>query len=179
MSDGSASETGGQVPVWSPLQRRLHWLVALLVLGQFALQGPMRAASEAAATGAAVTFGQFVVATLHSWGGATVAVLVGWRLLLRRRAAVPVAGGRLGARAARLVGWHHALLYGALMAMALSGALHYYADVDGAARWHEAGKWVLVVLVLVHVAGAAVHALRPGDTVLQRMWTGRDGTRTD
>ena len=86
---------------------------------------------------------------------------------------MPVAAGRLGARAARLVGWHHALLYGVLLAMALSGALHYYAGLEAAARWHEIGKWALLLLVAVHLVGAAAHAARPGDPVVRRMWSGR------
>ena len=163
------------VPVWSPLQRRLHWLVAWLVLGQFLLQRPMRAAVRAAAEGEAVTFWQFLVTTLHSWGGAAIAPLVLWRLVLRRRAPVPVAAGRLGARAARLIGWHHALLYVVLLVMVLSGALHYYAGSEQAARWHELGKWVLGVAVALHVGAALGHALRRGDPVLQRMWSGRAG----
>ena len=163
-----------RVPVWSALQRRLHWLVAALVLGQYLLQGPMRRAGEAVAEGAPVTFGQFLVTTLHTWGGAGVALLVLWRIRLRRGRAVPTGGGRLGPRLARWVGWHHALLYAVLLAMALSGALHYYAGVESAARWHEIGKWLLAALVTIHAAAALVHGLRPGDTVLRRMWRGRD-----
>lgn len=172
------SERDDEMPVWSPLQRRLHWLVALLVLGQFALQWPMRTAVRAVERGEAVTFGQFLVTTLHSWGGASIALLVVWRLVLRRRVPVPVAAGRFGAHASRLIGWHHALLYGLLLAMALSGALHYYAGLDAAARWHEVGKWALGAAVALHLAGALVHAARVDDPVLRRMWSGRNG-RTD
>lgn len=161
-----------RAPTWSPLQRRLHWLVAGLVLGQYLLQDAMRSAGETVARGETVSAGEFLVTTLHTWGGAAVAALVVCRLVLRRRAPVPVAAGGLGAGAARLVRWHHLALYAALVAMVLSGALHYYAGVEAAARWHGIGKWVLAALVAVHVGGALRHALRPGDTVLQRMWSG-------
>ena len=159
-------------PTWTPLQRRLHWIVALLVASQFALQGAMRAANEAARAGDAVTFGQFAVTTLHTWGGAGVALLVAWRLVLRRRAPVPVARGALGPRASRLVAWHHRALYALLALMALSGALHWYVGWEAAARWHETGKWALAGAVAVHLAGAAVHARRGGggtarDAILQ------------
>ena len=167
------SESEPPVPVWSALQRRLHWLVVPLVLLQYLLQRPMHAANEAVSSGASVTFVQFLVSTLHTWGGAAVALLVLWRLVLRRQARVPVAGGRFGARAAWLVEWHHRLLYVALLAMALSGALHYHAGLEAAARWHELGKWALAALVSVHVLAATVHASRSGDTVLRRMWSGR------
>ena len=170
--------TARRVPTWTSLQRRLHWLVALLVLGQFLLQRPMRSAVEAAAAGEAVTFVQFLVTTLHTWGGGGVAALVLWRLVLRRRAPVPVAAGTLGPRASRLVGFHHGALYALLLAMVLSGAAHYYAGWEAAARWHEIGKWALAVAVALHLAGALRHAVRPGDAILQRMRPG-GGERAD
>ena len=150
------------LPTWTPLQRRLHWLVAALVLAQFLLQRPMRAASEAVADGVAVSFGQFAVTTLHTWGGAGIAALVVYRIVLRRRRPVPVGGARLGPRESRLIGWYHASLYGLLLAMALSGALHYYAALPGAARVHELGKWLLGVAVAVHLVGALRHARLSG-----------------
>ena len=152
---------------WTPLQRRLHWIAAGLVAGQFALQGAMRAAHEAARAGEAVTFGQFLVTTLHTWGGAGIAVLVAWRLALRRRRPVAVADGTLGPRAARLVVWHHRLLYALLVLMALSGALSWYGGVAAADRWHASGKWALGAAVAVHLLGALRHALagrRAADT---------------
>jgi len=160
-------------PTWTPLQRRLHWIVALLVAGQFTLQQAMRSANEAARAGETVTFVQFVVTTLHTWGGAGVALLVAWRLVLRRRAPVPVAAGAPGPLAARLIGWHHRLLYALLVGMALSGALHWYAGWEVAARWHEIGKWLLVTAVVVHLGGALRHRLggrsaRGREPILQR-----------
>ena len=176
MSDEGRAAGGGRD--WTPLQRRLHWLVALLVLWQFALQGTMRAASEAAAAGESIGFGQFVVMTLHTWGGAGIAALVLWRLVLRRRSPVGVGGGALGPLAARLVGWHHALLYALLLAMALSGALHYYVGWAAAGRWHEIGKWILGLAVALHLGGALRHALRPADRTFRRMWP-RGGERAE
>ena len=158
-------------PTWTPLQRRLHWIVALIVAAQFALQGAMRSASDAARAGEAVTFGQFVVTTLHSWGGAGIALLVVWRLVLRRRSPVAAGAGTLGPRAAAWVAWHHRLLYALLVAMALSGALHWYVGWQGAARWHEIGKWMLAPAIAVHVLGALHHAWRRGrgeGAILQR-----------
>lgn len=144
-------------PTWTPLQRRLHWIVALLVFGQFTLQRAMRSANEAARAGEAVTFVEFLVMTLHTWGGAGIAMLVAWRLVLRRRAPVSVAVGALGPTAARLIGLHHLLLYALLVGMALSGALHWYAGWETAARWHEIGKWLLGLAIAVHIGGAIRH----------------------
>jgi len=151
----------GRVPSWTLVQRRLHWLVALLVLGQYLLQRPMRMAVEAAEKGDAITFIQFLVTTLHTWGGAGIAALVLWRLVLRRRAPVPVGAGTLAPRAALLVVVHHRLLYALLLLMALSGSAHYFLGWEAAACWHEIGKWLLAGAVAVHLVGALRHGLRP------------------
>lgn len=59
--------------------------------------------------------------------------------------------------------------------MALCGACHYYLGWELAARLHELGKWLLLGLIGVHIAGAVSH-LGNGNTVLQRMM-GRDSLR--
>lgn len=160
---------------WTSLQRRLHWLVALLVLGQYLAQRSVREASAAAAAGDAVGLGGFVAITLHVWGGTALAALVLWRLALRRRRPVPVAGGRLGPRARRLVALHHGVLYGVLLAMASSGALSYYGGWESASRWHEIGKWVLGAAVAVHLGGVLWHLVRGDGEILRNMWPRADG----
>jgi len=52
--------------------------------------------------------------------------------------------------------------------MAATGALHYYLGLAAAEKWHEWGKWLLLVLVGVHIAGALLH-MKDGSKVFQRM----------
>lgn len=159
---------------YTPLQRRLHWLVLLLLIVQYALQIPMKASLAAIDRQETLTFFQFLVTTVHTWGGISVAAIMIWRWQLRRRA-VPLAGGGLSAVHERWVRWHHTSLYAVLMLMVLTGVLHYYFGFRPAGRWHEWGKWLLAVLVGVHVVGALSHGSR-GRKVLQRMM-GRDSLR--
>ena len=63
--DGRQRDSG---PTYSPVQRRLHWLVTLLVLIQFLLQSPMRDAISAIEHSASLTAVQFLVTSIHSWG---------------------------------------------------------------------------------------------------------------
>lgn len=167
---------------WSSLQRRLHWLAAVLVLGQYLAQEPLREANAAAAAGETVTLGGFVVTTLHVWGGIALAAIALWRLALRRQRPVAAGGGILGARASRLVALHHRLLYALLLAMALSGALHYYGGWEAAARWHRIGKWLLGAAVALHLCGALWHLARGEGAILRGMWPsggGGDGDGLD
>jgi cytochrome b561 len=164
-----------QNPVfYSRLQRRLHWLVLILLLVQYALQLPMRAAMAAIDDQETLTFVQFLVTTVHTWGGVSIAALMCWRWQLRKRA-VPPAAGQLSPFRSKWVKAHHVTLYAVLILMALSGTCHYYLGWALAARWHELGKWLLLVLIGVHIAGAISH-LGNGNRVLQRMM-GRNSLR--
>lgn|GEM_PF-754973 len=152
---------------YTVLQRRLHWLVIVLLTLQFALQQPMQNALAEIERNEPLGFIEFLVTTVHTWGGISIALIMVWRWMLRRRE-VPLNGGCLPRTLERLVKMHHVSLYVVVIAMAGSGAMHYYAGVQAAARWHELGKWLLLALIGVHVAGAAIHAFQ-GHTVLQRM----------
>jgi len=159
---------------YTTLQRRLHWLVLLLIAGQFALQNPMVKAMASVEQGDSLGFGQFLVTTFHTWSGIAIAALMLWRWQLRKQY-VPPAAGKLSKNQAKFVRLHHLGLYVVVVAMALSGALHYYLGVEAAARWHEWGKWLLMIMIGVHIAGALSH-IGNGDKVFQRMM-GRGGLR--
>ena len=159
---------------YSRLQRRLHWLVLVLLLVQYALQLPMMAAMAAIDNEETITFLQFLVITLHTWGGASIAAIMCWRWHLRKQVVLPGAG-QLSTFQSKWVKVHHTTLYAVLILMALSGACHYYLGWTLAARWHELGKWLLLALIGVHIAGAISH-LGDGNRVLQRMM-GRDSLR--
>jgi len=168
------SGNADNVIFYTPLQRRLHWLVLLLVIAQYALQGPMHRAMEAIERQETLGFVSFLITTVHTWGGIAIGAIMLWRWQLRRRS-VPLLGGTLSKRQESLVRWHHVTLYGVLMLMVLTGVMHYYFGFQPAGRWHEWGKWLLAGLIAVHVAGALSHG-RPGLKVLHRMM-GRDGLR--
>ncbi|MBX2886691.1 MAG: cytochrome b/b6 domain-containing protein [Granulosicoccus sp.] len=162
------------VVFYSSLQRRLHWLVILLIAVQYLTQKPMREALQAIELQQSLGLYQFAITTIHTWVGACIALLMLWRWRLRRRP-VPLNGGLMTQRRARWVTAHHLSLYVAVIVMALSGALHYYFSWSPAARWHELGKWLLLVLIAIHVLGALSH-LGSASGVLQRM-VGRDSLR--
>ena len=180
-------------PRWTSLQRRLHWAVALGVAGQYLLQGPMRRAVDALGIGGEgeVDALGFLVTTLHTWTGATIGLLLLWRLAVRRErararrggavpgadpgAAAPEGTGPPLERARRtLAAANHALLYLVTGGMVGSGALHWYAGIDAAARWHGNLKWALAGLIALHAAAAAWHALVRRDDIVRSM-TGRPG----
>lgn len=154
-------------PFYTQLQRRLHWLVIIMLVVQFSLQVPMSNAMAAVDRGETLGFLAFFVTTLHTWCGISIAAIMVWRWRLSRRR-VPLAAGQLSSRQSKIVRLHHLGLYVVVVLMALSGAIHYYFEIEVAAEWHEWGKWLLVVLIGVHIAGALTH-IRNGSRVFQRM----------
>jgi cytochrome b561 len=166
----------------------LHWLVALLLLGQFAfglmLEDIPRGTPER---------GYFV--NLHKSIGVLIGLLIvlrlGWRLTHR---APPLASSTPGwqRRAATL---SHFALYMCMLALPLSGYLASNFSKHGikffnVARWapwgpddkslyaffnqtHHLAAALLALLVAVHVLAVAKHMLIDRDGLLLRMWPGR------
>ena len=139
-----------------------------MIGGQYLLQSPMREALVAIEQQQTLDIWQFLVTTVHTWSGISIAIIMLWRWRLRRQRPVPLNGGAMRPPVARLVQIHHVCLYVVVGVMALSGASHYYLGWSAAAQVHVFGKWALLVLIAVHVAGALRH-LQQGHSVLQRM----------
>ena len=160
----------------------LHWLVAALVVGQFAWGWLMQEIPKSPAGLRADAF------NLHKSIGlcllALVLVRLGWRLAHR-----PPPLPAMPAWQARLAKATHAALYAALIVMPLAGylgsawsgypvrwfgiTLPAWAGSEPALKeamraTHYAASWALLALFALHVAGAVYHALR-GDGVMGRM----------
>jgi cytochrome b561 len=170
----------------------LHWLVALLLLGQFAfglaLEDIPRGTPER---------GYFV--NLHKSIGVLIGLIivlrVGWRLT-HRAPPLPAATPGWQRRAA---GFSHLALYLCMLALPLSGYLASNFSKHGikffnVARWapwgpddktlyaffnqlHHLAAALLALCVAVHVLAVAKHLLIDRDGVLQRMWPRRRAAR--
>ena len=171
----------------------LHWVVALLLLGQFAfglMLGDIPRGTPAR--------GYYV--NLHKSSGILIGLLIllrlGWRLT---HTPPPLPGGmpRWQRHAARA---SHIALYACMLALPLSGYLASNFSKHGVkffnlVRWapwgpddktlyavfngaHHLAALLLALLVGVHVLAVAKHMLVDRDRLLLRMWPQR-GTRID
>ena len=169
----------------------LHWLIAALVIGQFAWGWLMQEIPKSPPGLRADAF------NLHKSIGLCLLALVlfrlGWRLAHR-----PPPLPEMPAWQQALAKLTHAALYAALIVMPLAGYLGS-AWSGYPVRWfgitlpawagsdpllkeamrttHAVTSWVLLALVALHVAGALHHALR-GDGVAARMRLARRGARS-
>lgn len=163
------------------MAKLLHWLIAAILVGQFALGWLMPAVRRGMEPGLAMR--------MHIALGIVVLALIVVRFAWRVTHSVPEAALPRWQRQASLA--VHCLLYLLVLVTTLSG--WFYASARGWALdffglfplpplvaqgspfgraiggIHEGVVWVLLALVLLHVAAALVHAFVYRDDVMQRM----------
>ena len=152
---------------YSAPQIWLHWLVALLIVPQYLLNEPIAQAWRALERGRAITPSAWI--SLHVAVGVVLLALVAWRVLLRRLRGAPLPPAA-ESRALQLIGkLTHGLLYLLLVALAASGGVAWFLEVEAAAEFHEVATTLLLVLVGLHVLGALYHQFVLKTDVLSRM----------
>ena len=164
----------------------LHWAIALLVIGQFALGMWMQSIPKQPPGLRADAF------NVHKSIGLTILALMlarlAWRIAHRPPPLPPMPSWQ-----AALARFNHGLLYAALIGQALVGYLgsafsgypvkyfgwtlpQWAARNDALKEWlsgaHVALAWVIAVAVLIHLAGALKHAFIDRDRLLARMGIG-------
>lgn len=142
---------------YSRLQIALHWIVALLVAGQFATGGSIERTHHAVHAGQAPDPVDLFQHAVHNYAGMAIGALMLLRLYLRWRSGVD----RIPARTMieRLARAMHLGFYGVLVAQAGLGFIAAYLTFS-VAPIHQAGAWLLLAMIAVHVAAALIHAAR-------------------
>lgn len=176
---------------WGAVSQLLHWATVALIawlawLGLTMVDMPPTPAKINAYA-------------LHKSLGLTVLALVALRLAWRLFAGAPRPEPGIPAWQARIASTTHWALYALLFAMPISGwvfnsasgyPLQWFKQVnlppiagrsealaDAAVGLHEAGFWLLLVLVLAHAGAAFYHHLFQGDDTLRRMLPAPRGHR--
>ena len=174
------------VGAYPPTAIALHWLLALLLAGSFAVGLYM--------TTLGLSPLRLRLYNWHKWAGATILALAVLRLALRllRGAPAPPPMARWQQRAAAA---SHALMYVLFLLIPLAGWLYSSAAgfpvvvfgvlplpdllapdkplAELLKPWHGRLAWVLAALVVLHAAAALKHHLIDRDGLLLRMWPRR------
>lgn len=164
----------------------LHWLLALAIVGTFALGVYM--------ADLPVSPSRLKYYSWHKWAGVTIlalsAVRLLWRLTHRPPADLPApAWQQLAAHATHgllyllffavpLVGWAYSSAAGFPVVWFGVLPLPDFVSPDRALAelikpWHERLAWLMALLVLLHVAAALKHQFIDRDGLLDRMRPGR------
>jgi cytochrome b561 len=154
---------------WSKSQVILHWTVVVLVIIQLLIGDAMSEVWEAREEGEALP-GLPLVAIVHILVGASVLLIMLYRLYLRITVGHPPRPEGQPEWAARLGAATHYALYALLIVMPLSGAMAWFFGVERAADLHEGVLRVAVIaVVLLHAAGGLVEHFVFRSPVLKRM----------
>lgn len=175
---------------WGRVSIALHWTIAGLIL---LVQVPAGLTMDRVGPGLL----QNILYDTHKMTGLTVFALAVVRVIWRWANPVPVLPADLPPWQAAAARWTHGLLYLLIFAMPVSGFL--YTALDGfpvplfyltnladlmpvnkpvaavAKAVHLTLPWVLLAVVLLHVAGALHHHLVRRDGVLRRMLSSTAG----
>jgi len=152
---------------YTTLQITLHWVVFLLVALQFIfadyISGAFRSLMQ---TGSfqpnALIFG-------HVFGGLLILALVIWRAAIKaKRGAPALPENEPRAMKITATATHHTL-YLLLVLVPISGAVAWFGKVGPAGGAHELLKTLLMILILLHVAGALYQHYGLKTDVLKRM----------
>lgn len=179
--------------MYTPLQRTLHWLMAVLILGMLCVGFYIHGLDPENAAEAPI---KSSLGALHKATGMVVLLLAFIRFGVLHRSgkpALPDGTPDWQRKAAKL---SHVLLYLLMFAMPLSGyvmssyahrpinmyglfelpMLPFEKNIDMAKavfEAHEILAWTLVVLIAIHLGGALRHHFIQKDIVLRRMLLGR------
>jgi cytochrome b561 len=167
---------------YTSTSRGLHWSVAILIFGMFALGWYMTAIEDDA--------GSDWYFMLHKSIGIVVLLLVVTRLFWRFGNTPPLLPAQLPRWQVAASKVSHWLLYGTMIAMPLAGLLGALLSKDGLVFFgfqlprmfsinhdlseslfsaHSTIAWVLVGLITLHVLAALKHLFVNRDGVFQRM----------
>ena len=155
---------------YSAAQIALHWTIAVLIIVQVVLHEGMEAAYRAVQGGPAATESELLLSDLHVACGIAVFLLALLRVVLAPQARRPTAARRGAPEALRLAARAvHFAFYAVILLMPATGALAWFGGVGAMAAVHGAGMLTILVLLLLHIAGALYHHFVLKTDVLRRM----------
>ena len=151
---------------FSRLQITLHWVIAVLILGQFLFRERMSDVWDAVENGRDFAISQ---ALPHVIGGILVLGLVIWRLVVRARRGAPDLPPEGHAILDLIAKATHWLLYALLVLVPVSGLSAWFGGIEAAADAHGVLFFSLAALAILHIFGAFYHQWIKKDGLIARM----------
>lgn len=132
----------------------------------------MHAVLEALEQQQQLSAAQFLISSVHSYGGFGILILVLIRIRLRLlgRAEFKAGVANEPELPRQLANITHFCLYAVIVVLAVSGILSYYEILPLATHLHHKAGSVLMLLVVIHLLAALYHGWYRKDGILSRMW---------
>ena len=145
----------------------LHWTIAVLIVLQLINSRWMEPAFESRVGEAPV--GEAGNPWPHIAIGVCVLLLVIWRLTVRLRRGAPAHAAGENSLISTAAKANHVALYVLLFAMPLTGAIAWFGALENVGDIHSVLRWVLIVLVVLHIAGGLFEQFVLRNNVLMRI----------
>ena len=140
-----------------------HWVIVMLVAMQFLMnEGMQRAFDASEETGRLVIAGGVIS---HAMSGSFILLVMLYRLWLRRQHGAPPPPSTLPHWLQLVSRANHYAFYVILIAMPLAGWLALLTLWEWVGMVHGLTAWLLLALILAHVAGAFWHAFKRDGTL--------------
>jgi cytochrome b561 len=153
---------------YSATQIALHWVIAVLVVGQLVFGEEIGDAFDKLRDTGIASYELMTIG--HIAGGSLILALALWRLALRFKRGVPEvphAGPAVLRRVAEVAHW---LLYALMIGAPITGLVAWFGGgIASAAELHELAKPAFILLILGHTAAALWHQFWLKDGLLNRM----------
>lgn len=146
----------------------LHWLVFVLIVLQFVLHDGIAEAFRVLLRTGEPQIDALVAQ--HVFGGVLILILVIWRLVLKRRRGAPALPENEPAWLKFTAHATHYVLYLLLVLVPVSGLVAWFGAWSDAGEAHKVLKTVLLVVVVLHFAGALFQRFVLKSDVMQRMF---------
>ena len=156
-----------EVTGYNRTQIILHWIIAALVVSQFAGHEVIVEVSELIAKGQDPAIP--VLARAHVLLGGLTLLLATWRVVLRITRGAPDLPEAESAALKMVAKTTHFLMYAAIFIMPLSGMGAWFGGQEFAANVHGIFRVVLLVSVLLHIAGAVYQQYVLKTDIIKRM----------
>ena len=151
---------------YSRTQIALHWLIALLIAGQYLLSDGIEAAWRGRMIGA---LPNEPFPNPHAIVGIVILLLTLWRIVLRLRQGAPALPAHEPAALKAIAGATHLAFYALLIGMPISGAIAWVLGLHLPAEIHEMAAKVMLALIALHVVGAIAQKVWLKSDVMARM----------
>jgi cytochrome b561 len=167
MNARSGDSAAGPI-VYSHTQIGLHWVVAALVLGQYATSGAITRTHQVRMIGQKISASDLTLHILRNRLGLLIVALMGLRLLVRWRQGAPAPLSDQRSWEARLASAAHWGFYALLIEQGVTGAVatYFWWPISAA---HVVLFKVFLALLVVHVAAALWRTFVKRDGTLARM----------
>ena len=151
-------------------QVALHWVIVVLVAGQYLLKDGIKTAWDQRLDG---TIPNEPFPNPHAIVGIVILALTLWRLVLRWRNGAPALPAHEPGLLKLVAGLAHMAFYVLLLGLPVSGALAWLAGIEQPANAHELAASAMLALIAVHVVGAVMQKVWLKSDVMARMSPGR------